>query len=58
MPKVWGRDMPSNVQKVMWAVTEIGAPCERIDIGEPFGWYATIVARSGFPQHVQAIPLK
>jgi glutathione S-transferase len=37
MLKVWGRDTSSNVQKVMWAVTEIGLPVERIDIGGPFG---------------------
>jgi glutathione S-transferase len=37
MLKVWGRSTSSNVQKVMWAVTEIGLPVERIDIGGPFG---------------------
>ncbi|HZP98499.1 MAG TPA: glutathione S-transferase family protein [Reyranella sp.] len=37
MLKVWGRDTSSNVQKVMWAVAEIGLPVERIDIGGPFG---------------------
>jgi glutathione S-transferase len=37
MLKVWGRNSSSNVQKVMWAITEIGVPCERIDIGGPFG---------------------
>ena len=37
MLKVWGRNSSSNVQKVMWAVTEIGLPVERIDIGGPFG---------------------
>jgi glutathione S-transferase len=37
MLKVWGRNTSSNVQKVMWAVTEIGLKCERIDIGGPFG---------------------
>jgi glutathione S-transferase len=35
--KVWGRNTSSNVQKVMWAVREIGLPHERIDIGGPFG---------------------
>ena len=35
--KVWGRNTSSNVQKVMWAVEEIGLPHERIDIGGPFG---------------------
>ena len=37
MLKVWGRDSSSNVQKVMWAVTEMSLPHERIDIGGPFG---------------------
>jgi glutathione S-transferase len=37
MLKVWGRNTSSNVQKVMWAVAEIGVPHERIDIGGPFG---------------------
>jgi len=35
--KIWGRKTSSNVQKVMWAVAEIGLPHERIDIGGPFG---------------------
>ena len=35
--KIWGRNTSSNVQKVMWAVAEIGLPYERIDIGGPFG---------------------
>jgi glutathione S-transferase len=35
--KVWGRNTSANVQKVMWAVREIGLPHERIDIGGPFG---------------------
>src|SRR4029079_12436771 len=37
MLKVWGRASSSNVQKVMWAVTEMNLPHERIDIGGPFG---------------------
>ncbi len=37
MLKIWGRKTSSNVQKVMWAVDEIGLPHERIDIGGPFG---------------------
>ena len=37
MIKIWGRNTSSNVQKVMWAIGEIGAPHERIDIGGPFG---------------------
>jgi len=35
--KIWGRNTSANVQKVMWAVAEIGLPHERIDIGGPFG---------------------
>ena len=37
MIKVWGRNTSANVQKVMWAVVEIGLAYERIDIGGPFG---------------------
>jgi glutathione S-transferase len=37
MIKIWGRKTSSNVQKVMWAVGEIGLPHQRIDIGGPFG---------------------
>jgi glutathione S-transferase len=35
--KVWGRKTSANVQKVMWAIGEIGLPHERIDIAGPFG---------------------
>jgi glutathione S-transferase len=35
--KIWGRNTSSNVQKVMWAVGEIGLPHERIDVGGAFG---------------------
>jgi glutathione S-transferase len=37
MIKIWGRNTSANVQKVMWAVAEIGLPYERTDIGGPFG---------------------
>jgi glutathione S-transferase len=37
MIKVWGRNTSSNVQKVMWAIAEIGLPHERIDVGGSFG---------------------
>jgi glutathione S-transferase len=37
MLRVWGRNTSSNVQKVMWAIGEIGLTFERIDIGGPFG---------------------
>ncbi|HEY2137197.1 MAG TPA: glutathione S-transferase family protein [Xanthobacteraceae bacterium] len=35
--KIWGRTTSSNVQKVMWAIGEMGIAHERIDIGGPFG---------------------
>ncbi len=37
MIKVWGRKNSSNVQKVMWAIGELGLPHERVDVGGPFG---------------------
>ena len=37
MLKVWGRNTSSNVQKVMWAVAELGLEHERFDIGGAFG---------------------
>lgn len=37
MLKIWGRNNSSNVQKVMWAVGELGLPHERIDVGGAFG---------------------
>ncbi len=37
MIKVWGRKNSSNVQKVMWAIGELGLAYERLDIGGPFG---------------------
>jgi glutathione S-transferase len=37
MLKIWGRKNSSNVQKVMWAVGELGLVHERFDIGGPFG---------------------
>jgi len=37
MLKIWGRKTSVNVQKVMWAVGELGLPHERIDAGGPFG---------------------
>ena len=37
MLKIWGRNTSINVQKVMWAIGELGVPHERIDIGGPFG---------------------
>src|SRR5205814_8109110 len=37
MLKIWGRNTSSNVQKVMWAVGELGLEHERIDVGGKFG---------------------
>jgi glutathione S-transferase len=37
MLKIWGRNTSSNVQKVMWAIGEMGLPHERIDVGGAFG---------------------
>src|SRR3979411_1320311 len=35
--KIWGRTTSSNVQKVMWAIGEMGLKYERVDVGGPFG---------------------
>lgn len=37
MLKIWGRSNSINVQKVMWAVAELGLDHERIDLGGNFG---------------------
>lgn len=37
MLRIWGRKTSVNVQKVMWAVAELGLPHERIDAGGAFG---------------------
>jgi len=37
MLKVWGRNTSSNVQKVMWAIGELGLGHERIDVGGAYG---------------------
>ena len=37
MLKVWGRKTSSNVQKVMWAIGDLGLAHERVDIGGTFG---------------------
>jgi glutathione S-transferase len=37
MLKIWGRKTSINVQKVMWAVGELGLPHERFDFGGEFG---------------------
>ena len=36
MLKIWGRKSSINVQKVMWAVGELGIAHERIEAGGPF----------------------
>lgn len=41
MLKVWGRANSLNVQKVMWAVAELGVAHERIDVGGAFGGLST-----------------
>src|SRR2546427_3763494 len=37
MLKIWGRNTSSNVQKVMWAIGELGLEHERVDIGGKIG---------------------
>lgn len=37
MLKIWGRKTSSNVQSVVWCISELGLPCERIDAGFSHG---------------------
>ena len=37
MIRIWGRTSSINVQKVMWAVAELGLEHERVDVGGAFG---------------------
>jgi glutathione S-transferase len=37
MLKIWGRNTSSNVQKTIWALSEMKLPFERIDVGGSFG---------------------
>lgn len=37
MLTIWGRKTSSNVQAVMWFITELGLPSRRIDAGFKFG---------------------
>lgn len=37
MLRIWGRSNSINVQKVMWAVGELGLECERVDVGGEHG---------------------
>lgn len=46
MLKIWGRTNSINVQKVMWAVAELGLPHERIDAGGAFGGVDTDAYRA------------
>ncbi|MEY4577415.1 MAG: hypothetical protein RL701_2118 [Pseudomonadota bacterium] len=39
--RVWGQPRSINVQKVLWALEELGVPYERIDAGGSFGKVAT-----------------
>ena len=47
MLKIWGRTNSINVQKVLWAVGELGIPAERVDAGMSHGvvtesWYGEL----------------
>jgi len=42
MLKIWGRTTSSNVQKVMWAVGELGIAHERVDVGRQYGGLDTV----------------
>ena len=46
MLKIWGRINSINVQKVMWAVAELGLPHERTDAGGVFGGLDTAEYKS------------
>ena len=37
MLKIWGRVNSVNVKKALWAIEELGLPCERVDAGLHFG---------------------
>lgn len=54
MLKIWGRADSGNVQKVTWAVGELGLPFERTDVGGKFGqldeaWYRKLNPNSRIP---------
>ncbi len=49
MLKVWGRKTSVNVQKVMWAVGELGLAHQRFDYGGEFG-------RTDTPEYIQLNP--
>lgn len=52
MLKIWGRPNSVNVQKVMWAVAELGQPHERIDVGGAFGGLDTEAYRAKNPNRL------
>ena len=37
MLKIWGRTNSVNVQKVLWCLTELDVPYERVDAGLKYG---------------------
>ena len=54
MLKIWGRITSINVQKVMWAVAELGLPHQRVDAGLQFGvvnepWYRAMNPNGRIP---------
>jgi glutathione S-transferase len=49
MLKVWGRKTSVNVQKVMWAVGELGLAHQRFDYGGEFG-------KTDTPEYIQLNP--
>jgi len=53
--KIWGRNTSSNVQKVMWAVGEIGLSHERIDIGAPSLYVFDVRADTPFRRRAPAV---
>ena len=46
MLKIWGRNNSINVQKVMWAVSELGLRYERVDVGGEHGGLDTSAYRA------------
>ncbi len=46
---VWGRASSSNVMKVLWLLSELGLPFERIDVGGAFGQTDTATYRAMNP---------
>ncbi|HEY4040674.1 MAG TPA: glutathione S-transferase [Rhodopila sp.] len=46
---VWGRATSSNVMKVLWGLSELGLPFERVDAGGAFGKTDTVEYRAMNP---------